>query len=214
MDFQEFLQFVPKLISAELPALKAHLKMAPLERLTDFDNKFWENNNPRTAAVLMLCYPKNGATHLILIVRNSYEGVHSAQIAFPGGKYENDDIDFAATAIRETFEEVGVDPQKVELIKPFTQVYIPPSNFIVYPYLAICQEEIDFIPDPKEVAGIIELPIATFLSDTIVIETELKTSSANSIMVPAFQIEHHTIWGATAMMLSELKDVMIETINS
>jgi hypothetical protein len=80
--------------------------------------------------------------------------------------------------------------------------------------LGICQEEITFIPGPKEVADIIELPIATFLSDTIVIETELKTSSANSIMVPAFQIEHHTIWGATAMMLSELKDVMIETINS
>ena len=190
MDFQEFLQFVPKLISVELPALKAHLKMAPLERLTQLQNQSKEKNDPRTAAVLMLCYPKNGATHLVLIVRNSYEGVHSAQIAFPGGKYENGDIDFAATAIRETYEEVGVDPQKVELIKPFTQVYVPPSNFIVYPYLA------------------------TFLSDTIVIETELKTSSANSIMVPAFQIEHHTIWGATAMMLSELKDVMIETINS
>jgi 8-oxo-dGTP pyrophosphatase MutT (NUDIX family) len=214
MDFQEFLQFVPKLISAELPALKAHLKMAPLERLTQLQNQSIEKNDPRSAAVLMLCYPKNGATHLVLIVRNSYEGVHSAQIAFPGGKYENDDINFAATAIRETFEEVGVDPQKVELIKPFTQVYIPPSNFIVYPYLAICHEEIDFIPDPKEVADIIELPIATFLSDTIVIETELKTSYANSVMVPAFQIKHHTIWGATAMMLSELKDLMIETINS
>lgn len=214
MDFQEFLQFVPKLISVELPALKAHLKMAPLERLTQLQNQSKEKNDPRTAAVLMLCYPKNGATHLVLIVRNSYEGVHSAQIAFPGGKYENGDIDFAATAIRETYEEVGVDPQKVELIKPFTQVYIPPSNFIVYPYLAICQEEIDFIPDPKEVADIIELPIATLLNDSCSIETELKTSYANSIMVPAFQIEHHTIWGATAMMLSELKDVMIETINS
>jgi 8-oxo-dGTP pyrophosphatase MutT (NUDIX family) len=211
MDFQEFLQFVPKLISAELPALKAHLKMAPLERLAQMQNQSIEKNDPRTAAVLMLCYPKNGATHLVLIVRNSYEGVHSAQIAFPGGKYENEDIDFASTALRETYEEVGVDPHKVVLIRPFTQVYIPPSNFMVYPYLGICKEEITFIPDPSEVAGIIELPIATFLSDTIIIEKELQTSYANSIKVPAFEIENHIVWGATAMMLSELKDVLAIT---
>jgi 8-oxo-dGTP pyrophosphatase MutT (NUDIX family) len=137
--------------------------------------------------------------------------VHSAQIAFPGGKYENEDIDFASTALRETYEEVGVDPHKVVLIRPFTQVYIPPSNFMVYPYLGICKEEITFIPDPSEVAGIIELPIATFLSDTIIIEKELQTSYANSIKVPAFEIENHIVWGATAMMLSELKDVLAIT---
>ena len=211
MDFQEFLQIVPKLIAAELPAMQSHLKMAPLERLNDLKNQFIDNYNPRTAAVLMLCYPKNGATHLVLIVRNSYEGVHSAQIAFPGGKYENEDIDFASTALRETYEEVGVDPHKVVLIRPFTQVYIPPSNFMVYPYLGICKEEITFIPDPSEVAGIIELPIATFLSDTIIIEKELQTSYANSIKVPAFEIENHIVWGATAMMLSELKDVLALT---
>jgi len=211
MDFQEFLQIVPKLIAAELPATQSHSKMAPLERLNDLKNQFIDNYNPRTAAVLMLCYPKNGSTHLVLIVRNSYEGVHSAQIAFPGGKYENEDIDFASTALRETYEEVGVDPHNVALIRPFTQVYIPPSNFMVYPYLGMCKEEITFIPDPSEVAGIIELPIATFLSDTIIIEKELQTSYANSIKVPAFEIENHIVWGATAMMLSELKDVLAIT---
>jgi 8-oxo-dGTP pyrophosphatase MutT (NUDIX family) len=211
MDFQEFLQIVPKLIAAELPATQSHSKMAPLERLNDLKNQFIDNYNPRTAAVLMLCYPKNGTTHLVLIVRNSYKGVHSAQIAFPGGKYENEDIDFASTALRETYEEVGVDPHNVALIRPFTQVYIPPSNFMVYPYLGMCKEEITFIPDPSEVAGIIELPIATFLSDTIIIEKELQTSYANSIKVPAFEIENHIVWGATAMMLSELKDVLAIT---
>jgi 8-oxo-dGTP pyrophosphatase MutT (NUDIX family) len=214
MDFQEFLQFVPKLISAELPATKAHLKMAPLERLADLENRIGKNNNPRTAAVLMLCYPKNGATHLVLIVRNSYQGVHSAQIAFPGGKFEQEDVDFAATALRETFEEVGVHPDKIEIIKPFTQVYIPPSNFMVYPYLGICQNEIAFRPDPKEVAGIIELPLAAFLTDRLLVVTQMETSNANSIEIPAFQIENHTVWGATAMMLSELKDVLVGVVNS
>ncbi len=212
MDFQDFLYYVPKLIASDLPAAIAHAKMAPIERLESMKNIALETLSPRDAAVLMLCYPKNGKTHLGLILRNSYEGVHSAQIAFPGGKHEQEDLDFAATALRETYEEVGIHPNQIEVIKSFTQVYIPPSNFMVYPFLGICREEISFIPDPLEVAGIIELPITTFLSDTIVIETELKTSYANSIKVPAFEIENHIVWGATAMMLSELKDVFVAAI--
>ncbi len=213
MDFQEFLQFVPKLIAANLPATAAHAKMAPLERLANLENPSFANKNPRTAAVLMLCYPKNGVTHLVLIVRNSYKGVHSAQIAFPGGKYEREDADFAATAIRETYEEVGIHPDKIAIVKSFTEVYIPPSNFMVYPYLGICNEEITFTPDPLEVAGIIELPLATFLSDTIIVTTQMQTSYADSIVIPAFEIESHIVWGATAMMLSELKEVFVSTFN-
>lgn len=211
MDFQDFLHYVPKLIASDLPAVDAHLKMAPLERVVSLKNNSIGNKNPRTAAVLMLCYPKDGKTHLVLIVRNSYQGVHSAQIAFPGGKYEEEDADYVTTAIRETYEEVGIHPNKIEIVKSFTEVYIPPSNFMVHPFLGICREEISFIPDPLEVAGIIELPITTFLSDTIVIETELNTSYANAIKVPAFEIENHIVWGATAMILSELKEVFKKT---
>ncbi len=214
MDFQDFLYYVPKLIASDLPAAIAHAKMAPIERLESMKNIALETRSPRNAAVLMLCYPKNGKTHLVLIVRNSYEGVHSAQIAFPGGKHEQEDFDFAATALRETYEEVGIHPNQIEVIKPFTQVYIPPSNFMVYPFLGICKQEISFIPDTLEVAEIIEMPITTFLSDTIVIETELTTSYANAIKVPAFEIENHVVWGATAMILSELKEVFKKTFVS
>jgi hypothetical protein len=84
----------------------------------------------------------------------------------------------------------------------------------VYPFLGICKEEINFIPDPLEVAGIIELPMTTFLSDTIVTETEFMISQANSIKIPAFEIEKHIVWGATAMMLSELKEVLKTTLNT
>jgi 8-oxo-dGTP pyrophosphatase MutT (NUDIX family) len=208
MDFQEFLQYLPKLIAAELPALEAHIKMVPLDRLSALKQQSYENINPKTAAVLMLCYPKHGKTHIVLIVRNTYEGVHSAQIAFPGGKKEEEDVDFAATAIRETFEEVGVQPHKMEVIKPFTQVYIPPSNFMVHPFLAISREEISFIPDPSEVDKILELPLAVFLSDANVVKTKMNTSYANTIVIPAFKVENHIIWGATAMILSELKDIL------
>ncbi|UFH35341.1 NUDIX hydrolase [Flavobacterium acetivorans] len=208
MDFQYFLEFVPNLVQAALPAMKAHVKMAPFERIESLKNIDIENKNPRTAAVMMLFYPKNGVTHLVLIVRNSYEGVHSGQIAFPGGKYEKEDKDFKETALRETQEEVGISPEVMVIIKAFTPMYIPPSNFMVHPFLGICNDEICFVPDPSEVAQIIELPLSVFLSDAIVIETNLSTSYAQNINVPAFEIEGHVVWGATAMILSELKDVL------
>ena len=214
MDFQEFLQFVPKLIDAKLPAFEAHSKMAPLERLESLKKIDFGNSNPRIAAVMMLFYPKNDTTHLVLIVRNSYKGVHSAQIAFPGGKYENDDDDFAYTALRETHEEVGIHPDKIEILKPFTELYIPPSNFMVHPFLGISKEELEFVPEPSEVAEIIELPLSIFLSDAIVVDTNLSTSYADNISIPAFKIENHIVWGATAMMLSELKEVLKEVFST
>ncbi|OIV41440.1 NUDIX hydrolase [Flavobacterium johnsoniae] len=208
MDFQDFLQYVPNLIPVELPAQSAHLKMAPKERIQALKNLDIEANNPRIAAVMMLLYPKNGKTHLVLIVRNAYNGVHSSQIAFPGGKYEISDADYKETALRETNEEIGIIPEKIEVIKHFTPMYIPPSNFLVHPYLGIAKEELSFYPDIREVASIIELPLSVFLNDEIIIEATLSTSYANNALVPAFNIQNHIVWGATAMILSELRDVL------
>jgi 8-oxo-dGTP pyrophosphatase MutT (NUDIX family) len=208
MDFQDFLKYVPKFVEVVLPASESHYKMAPQERIDILNVSEMEKKNPKIAAVMMLFYPKNGKTHLVLIVRNSYEGIHSAQIAFPGGKYEIDDFNFENTALRETYEEIGISPDFMEIIKPFTQLFIPPSNFMVYPFMGICKEEITFTPDENEVAKIIELPLSNFLDDTIIVNVNMSTSYANEIMVPAFKIEEHIVWGATAMMLSELKDVL------
>jgi len=208
MDFQDFLQYVPNLIPVKLPATLAHIKMAPKERIEALKNLDFKAENPRIAAVMLLFYPKNGKTHLVLIVRNAYNGVHSSQIAFPGGKYENTDADYAATALRETHEEVGIAPNKIEVIKHFSPMYIPPSNFLVHPFLGISKEELQFYPDIREVAGIIELPLSVFLDDEIIIEATLSTSYANNALVPAFNIQNHIVWGATAMILSELRDVL------
>lgn len=208
MDFQYFLQFIPALVGAPLSASVSHEKMMPFERKELLSKINLKDRNPKEAAVTMLFYPKNGETHLVLIVRNSYKGVHSAQVAFPGGKYEPEDVDLKTTALRETEEEIGVSRDKIEILKAFSSLYIPPSNFMVHPFLGICKEEIQFVPDPVEVAAIIELPLADFRNDAIVGYETLTTSYARSIEVPAFKIDNHVVWGATAMMLSELKDVM------
>jgi 8-oxo-dGTP pyrophosphatase MutT (NUDIX family) len=208
MDFQDFLKYVPKLMEVTLPASEAHYKMAPLERIESMKNLKISSLKPKSAAVMMLFYPKKGYTHLVLIVRNSYEGVHSAQIAFPGGKYELKDKNFQNTALRETHEEIGIPPESIEIVMPFTNLYIQPSNFMVYPFLGICREEIIFIPDNNEVANIIELPLSDFLNDELVVSVKLSTSYATDIAIPAFKINEHIVWGATAMMLNELKEVL------
>ncbi|MCR4030339.1 MULTISPECIES: NUDIX hydrolase [Flavobacterium] len=211
MNFQDFLKYVPNIIPVKLPAVESHLKMAPKERIEGLKNLDIDALNPRMAGVMMLFYPKQEKTHLVLIVRNTYEGVHSAQIAFPGGKFEKDDFNFENTALRETHEEVGIEQEEIEIVKKFSPMYIPPSNFLVHPFLGIAREELSFYPDIREVAGIIELPLSVFLNDEIIIEARLSTSYGANILVPAFNIQNHVVWGATAMILSELRDVLKST---
>lgn len=208
MHFNHFYKVIQDIVSVDLPATLAHIKMAPLERVQKIREGFDDLESARKAAVMMLFYPKNNCTHLVLIVRNSYPGVHSSQIAFPGGKVETIDFDLKETALRETHEEIGVHPSKINVIRAFTSVYIPPSNFLVHPFLGISKEGLDFKLQEEEVAGVIEMPLSLLLDDSIISSKELETSYAKSIDVPIFQIGEHIVWGATAMMLSELKDVL------
>lgn len=208
MIFDLFFKAITNVLNVDLPSTASHIKMAPLERVKIMEENSYDINSVRKAAVMMLFYPKNGVTHLLLIVRNSYPGVHSSQIAFPGGKVEEIDFDLKQTALRETHEEIGIHPNDIDVIRDFSSIYIPPSNFLVYPFLGVSQTELTFNLQEEEVAGIIELPLSALLDDTIMSIKNLETSYSKLIEVPVFQIEEHTVWGATAMMLSELKDVL------
>lgn len=208
MDFQDFLNCIPKLECEILPGEEAHMLMTPPERADIMKTLDVEKVNPRKAAVMMLFYPRNDKTNIVLILRNSYKGVHSSQIAFPGGKVEDYDASMMHTALRETHEEIGIAPNQITVIRPFSEVYIPPSNFMVSPFLGYSSETLLFNPDPEEVAGIIEFPIEHFLDDTIVVNQKMDTAYSKSIIVPSFKIYEHFVWGATAMMLSELKETL------
>jgi len=208
MLFTDFIKYIPKIAKEKLLSTDAHAKMAPLERISYLNEENYLNKNPRKAAVLMLFYPKNKMTHLALIVRNSYPGIHSSQIGFPGGKVEEFDINLEATALRETHEEVGIHPEKVKIIKTFSEIYIPPSNFLVAPFMGISHEELFFIPDLEEVKSVLEFSIADFLDEKSITKVKMSTSYATDIEVPAFMVEKYVVWGATAMMMSELKETI------
>lgn len=207
MEFNHFINNIANLKKEKLLATDAHIKMAPLERISYLKDKSYSEIEPKNAAVLMLVYPKNEVAHLALIVRNTYPGVHSSQIGFPGGKEELEDGTLEFTALRETEEEVGVLIEKVEIIRQCSEIYIPPSNFLVTPFLGFSDEYLQFTPNPAEVKRVIELPIHQLLNDEIIVQTKMTTSYATDIDVPAFQVENFLIWGATAMMLSELKEL-------
>jgi len=208
MLFNEFINQIKKIDSVELPSNSSHQKMAPTNRDELIKKNNLLNKEPREAAVMMLFYPVENQTNLVLIKRASYNGVHSSQIAFPGGKIEIEDKNTEEAALRETYEEIGIPPHNIQVIKAFSKVFIPPSNFIVYPFLGISTSNLEFILQKEEVVGIIQFPLIDLLDDTIIIKKNITTSYATNVEVPGFQIENHFVWGATAMMLSELKDVL------
>lgn len=183
--------------------------MAPEFRLEELKMGRLKKKNPKKAAVLALFYPdSNDLTHLLLILRKTYQGVHSNQIGFPGGKVEKGDSDLIATALRETHEEVGVSPNKVRIIKSLSEVYIPPSNFEVQPFMGISTDSLLFVPQDTEVEAIVEVTLRDFLDDSKVFHQTLSTSYAENVEVPAFRFNGHVVWGATAMMLSEIKELL------
>ncbi|WP_294824122.1 CoA pyrophosphatase [uncultured Flavobacterium sp.] len=208
MLFSEFTKYIPNILKQQLPAVNAHLKMSPLERVPSLEREFYAGKNPRISAVMMLFYPMSGVTCLALIKRNAYPGVHSSQISFPGGKAEPEDSTLADTALRETYEEIGILPGAMEVIMPFSEIYIPPSNFLVYPFMGVAAGEPVFTPNPDEVVEIIHLPLDVLLDDATIANVDMATSYAQNIKVPAFQFKGHIVWGATAMILSELKETI------
>ncbi|GGZ83332.1 NUDIX hydrolase [Algibacter mikhailovii] len=209
MNFDNFLQSLSKIKNIELPAVASHFKMVPPPRRAALMQQNEAIKNAKQAGVLALFYPDNSnETKFVLILRKTYKGVHSAQVAFPGGKLEAGDASLKAAALRETFEEVGVKVEDIEVIKRLSQVFIPPSNFNVQPYLGITKIKPEFVKQENEVEDLIEVNIDDFLNDAVLISKKVNTSYGVEIEVPAFALNGHVVWGATAMMLSEIKDLL------
>lgn len=164
---------------------------------------------PRESAVLATLYPKNGVLHTLLMLRPTYDGVHSAQVSFPGGKREDIDASLQETALREFTEETGAAPA-FTVLGPLTEVYIPPSRLLVTPFVAYTEDLGALRPDPREVAALIETPLDTLLRDDILKRRDQYIAIlGRTAEVPYFEVEGHVVWGATAMMIAELRELLL-----
>ena len=162
----------------------------------------------RRAAVLMLLYPRAEQLYLPMIVRPIYAGVHSGQIALPGGKVEPQDASLVATALRETEEEIGVRVPEAQVLGELSELYIPPSNFIVTPVLAYTEVQPTYQPDPTEVAKVLDLPLSAFTKPINQSTVSVKAMKDVTLEAPCYVIDGRVIWGATAMMMSELLAIL------
>lgn len=213
MNFEIFLKSISKIEHIPLPGQDSQFKMSPPYRNELILQQREAMKNSKKAGVMALFYPdveKN--TKLILILRKTYKGVHSAQVGFPGGKLEAEDPSLEYAALRETFEEVGVPLGNITVIKQMTELYIPPSNFTVYPFIGITINTPKFLKQDDEVEDLIEVNFNDFVDDNIVSSQKIMTSLQREVEVPVFKLNGHTVWGATAMMLSEIKDLLKTTL--
>jgi len=196
-----FVEALQKALKNELPGEEAQYLMAPVSRKELVKESRVEN-------ALVLLYNKNKIPHFVLIKRQVYQGVHSNQISFPGGKAEKQDSNSKETALRETHEEIGIAPTKIELIGELTSLYIPPSGFLVYPHVGITHDNPQFDLEKKEVQSIIEIPIKELFKQENRIQKKITVGSGIKIKTPCFDFDGHIVWGATAMILSEFSQLI------
>jgi len=186
-----------EVLKGKLPGEQAHQIMAP-----SFRGSFKHEDEPSRAAVMALLYPSGDEVQLILIKRNEYDGPHSGQVSFPGGAWEEQDGNLENTAIRETREELGIS-EDIEILGILTPLYIPVSNFLVAPFLGWLPGRPQYRPDDSEVQYVIEVSLTSLL-DPDNRRAERMYRHDRYVEAPYYLAGKEKIWGATAMMLSEI----------
>lgn len=192
-------------LSQELPGKFAHTEVAPSRRI-EFDTE--ELLNARESAVLILFYVKQDEPHLVLMQRPTYNGAHSGQVSFPGGKRETLDRDIIHTALREANEEVGIVMDDVDVIGRLSDVYTPVSNFNVSPIVGCVNYYPQFIIDLREVEELIELKLSDLTDVKELTSSNIIMPNKTIIKAPSFRFNDKIIWGATALMLNELRWIL------
>ncbi len=199
---EEIIRKLRNRLKGELPGLTAQMKMAPFIRKAE-NFTFTKKDNSIQGGVLILLYPHLDELYIPLMLRSEYGGAHSGQVSFPGGKKERSDKNLIETALRESEEELGIPSHRVEILGTLSDLFISVSNFNVLPVIGYIKERPDFRKDPHEVDELIEAPISHLLLSTTSKIKNIKVPSGFELEAPYYQVERHSVWGATAMMLSE-----------
>lgn len=186
------------------PGINAYESMMPeiRKRLSNLDVTKIEG--ARLSSVLILIYFDKGRIYLPLTKRHDYIGTHGGQISFPGGQHEVGDESRIFTALREANEEIGIDIDSIEVIGQLSEIYIPPSNFKVLPVVGIVNDKPTFVKEEYEVEHILEVEISEFINADNHKTKDITIRNGILRNTPYFDIQGHVVWGATAMILSEL----------
>jgi 8-oxo-dGTP pyrophosphatase MutT (NUDIX family) len=204
---ESLVNFLKNALLTELPGQDAQAIMMPT--LSDKSRfSLAAKKDARAGGVMILLYQKDGSVHFPLIQRPDYDGVHAKQMSFPGGKKDPNDETLIITALRETEEEIGVNPDKIEIIGALTKLFIIASNFNVLPAIGLINEVPEFLANEHEVDEIIEVNLADLMDEEKQKEKPLTILQGITINAPYFDLNNKVVWGATAMILSELKQIL------
>jgi len=192
-----------------LPGIDSHLKMAPKNRAEELLTKKDEIHDAKKSAVMILFFHDDNGLKMIVIRRSIYVGIHSGQIAFPGGRYEDEDGSVQITALREIEEEIGIARDKIEVLGRLSDIYVPPSNFLISVFVGYLAEKPQYKMEEREVAEIIEIPFAEFFKKDVIKLKDFYVNSEKVVLnAPYFDIANAEVWGASAMVISELLSIL------
>lgn len=210
MTFEERIVALQEAIKHQLPGESAHSDLMPVNRPYSSQIKR-SAEGYRESAVAVVLYEENDEMMSLLIQRPSYEGVHSRQIAFPGGKRDPEDPTIEYTARRECMEEVAIPTDQLRLLGKLTDIYIPTSKFIVSPHVYAVASLPELVPDEREVDEIIPFRVARLLEADSIQHTDLTFGNGfKQKNVPYFAIYDKVVWGATGMILAEFRALLRE----
>ncbi len=202
MKFTECVSKLQVAFNKPLPGYEAQQQLAPKHRKP---TSFYLERNPsyKTGCVMIILFPVDQETHLLMIERTDI-GTHSGQISFPGGKREMDDANLIDVALRETYEEVGVNPSTIKILGQLSELYIPVSNYLVHPFVGVIDPLPALTLSTDEVKKVLTPAINIFINHNGNHHFEFKGYDGHTIYAPYFPYDNHKIWGASAMMISEL----------
>ncbi len=190
----------------DLPGEAAQFRMAPMARKRISEMPLGDDSI-RKAAVMIPLFKNLETDCLLLTVRSTYEGAHSGQVSFPGGKFDENESDPIQVALREMEEEVGIKAEHVQIIGKLSPIFIPVSKMHVQPVIAWVHDA-NWMANRYEVAQLLEVPIHQLFQTNVIKKKSMEFIPGMPVEVPYFDIQGHVVWGATAMIISELLSVL------
>lgn len=191
----------------EITSMSPHFEDDVIGMLKQRGKKTLPSEGVVTAAVLVPLFYKNGRVHVLLTKRSDHVEHHKGEISFPGGKLDSTDADFLSCALRETTEEIGVEPRDVRILGELDDFYTVATGFLVVPFVGIIPYPYDFHTSPREIDRLLGVPFEVFF-DPARRSEDVWNINGNQVEVISYKWCQYNIWGATARILKHFADIL------